>query len=304
MLTQEYDCPLSLQDQKEEEALAPSSPPSHWYQTWCRFKSSRVGPYGLFLLMLLLLFTGIGPAFSGYSYEETHLSFNNQPPSWQFWFGSDDLGRDIFTRVWYGARISLFVGFMAALVDLGIGLVWGGVAGLAGGKVDEILMRIADILYALPYLLIVIIFIVLLGSGLASIILAITLIGWITMARIVRGQILLLKEMEYVSAARALGASSARILFKHLLPNASGSVLVTLTLSVPSAIFSESFLSFLGLGIQAPMASWGTMASEGLPALPYYPWRLFFPALFISLTIFAFHLMGEGLKVAFSQSDR
>jgi oligopeptide transport system permease protein len=297
--------PFSLIDfpLQEDSLIPPIHSQTYHYSFWSRFKKSRLGPLGLFLLTLLTIITLIGPYLSGYSYEENHLALSNQPPSKEFWFGSDDLGRDIFTRVWYGARISLFVGLMAALVDLGIGIIWGGIAGLAGGRTDEILMRIADILYALPYLLVVIILIVVLGSGLTSIILAITLIGWITMARIVRGQILLLKEMEYVLAARALGASFARILFKHLLPNASGPILITLTLSIPSAIFAEAFLSFLGLGIQAPIASWGTMANEGLPALSYYPWRLFFPAFFISLTIFAFHMIGEGLKEAFSKSE-
>lgn len=160
-------------------------------------------------------------------------------------------------------------------------------------------MRFADVLYSLPYLLVVIILTVALGSGMASLLAAITLTGWITMARIVRGQMLLLKEMDYISAAKAMGASPARLLFKHLLPNASGPILITLTLTIPSAIFAEAFLSFLGLGIQAPMSSWGTMANEGLPALQFYPWRLLFPSLFICWTMLAFHLIGEGLKAAF-----
>lgn len=273
-------------------------------EAWQRFKQNKAGLLGLYLLGLITLCTAIGPFISGYSYEETHLAMHNQPPSWQFWFGSDDLGRDIFTRVWYGARLSLFVGLAAAFIDLFIGMLWGGIAGLAGGRLDEVLMRTADILAALPYLLVVILIVFVAGSNLASLILAITLIKWITMARIVRGQILLLKEMDYVHASRALGAGFWHILFKHLLPNASGPILVTLTLTIPSAIFTESFLSFLGLGVQAPLASWGTMANEGLPALPYYPWRLLFPACLISLTMFAFHLIGEGLKKALIPSMR
>lgn len=271
---------------------------------WYRFKHNQTGLCGLCLLGIIMIGSLIGPLISGYSYEETHLALHNQPPSWQFWFGSDDLGRDIFTRVWVGARLSLFVGLTAACIDLCIGMLWGGIAGLAGGFIDEMLMRFVDILSALPYLLLVILIVFVLGSNLATLILAITLIKWITMARIVRGQILLLKEMDYVLASRASGAGFWHILFKHLLPNASGPILVTLTLTIPSAIFTEAFLSFLGLGIQAPLASWGTMANEGLPALPYYPWRLLFPASFISLTMFAFHLIGEGLKSTLIPSTR
>jgi len=160
------------------------------------------------------------------------------------------------------------------------------------------MMRIADVLYGLPYLLTVIMLMVVMGSGLVPIIVALTIIGWITMARIVRGQILQLKRLEYVQAAIALGASPRRILLKHLIPNAIAPILVTMTLTVPSAIFVEAFLSFLGLGVQAPVASWGTMAADGLPAMRYYPWRLFFPATFISLAMFAFNLVGDGLRDA------
>lgn len=257
------------------------------------------GKFGIYLLLALILLTLAAPHFVPYSYDEIHLTSKNQPPSLQFWFGTDELGRDLFIRTWYGARISLFIGLTAAAIDLLIGIVWGGIAGLVGGRLDEMMMRFADVLYSLPYLLVAILLVVLLGSGLLSMVIAITLTGWITMARMVRGQVLLLKEMEYVLAARALGARLPRILFKHIIPNAYAPICVTLTLTIPSAIFSEAFLSFLGLGIQAPMASWGTMAHEGISALQYYPWRLFFPAFFLSLTILAFHMIGEGLKDAF-----
>lgn len=280
-----------------------SSSPSTHSLIWRRFWSNPLGKAGIILLLPILIFIFIGPSLSGYSYDALHLTHKNEPPSNQFWFGTDDLGRDMFTRIWYGARISLTVGLLAAFIDLCIGLIWGGISGLIGGRIDEVLMRCADILYSLPYLLIVILLTVILGSGLSSLLIAITLTGWITMARIVRGQILLLKEMDYIMAAKALGASFTRLLFIHLLPNAVGPILITLTLTIPSAIFSEAFLSFLGLGIQAPQASWGTMANEGLPALQFYPWRLFFPAFFITQTLLAFHLIGEGLKFAFAQGE-
>lgn len=288
---------------KQSDNVLTSSHSINW-PTWHRFWYYPLGKAGLLLLLPILIFIVIGPSLTGYSYETIHLAHKNEPPSALFWFGTDDLGRDIFTRIWYGARISLSVGLLASLIDLGIGLIWGGISGLSGGRIDEFMMRCTDIIYSLPYLLIVILITFILGSGLFSLLVAITLTGWITMARIVRGQILLLKEMDYIMAAKALGASYARLLFIHLLPNSIGPILITLTLTVPAAIFSEAFLSFLGLGVQAPQASWGTMANEGLPALQFYPWRLFFPAFFITQTMLAFHLIGEGLRFAFNQGER
>lgn len=268
---------------------------------WNKFKKHPIPMIGLIFLFFLMVFAAIAPHLSGYTYFETHLELKNQPPSAQFWFGTDDLGRDLFTRVAYGARISLFVGIIAGLIDCCIGMVWGGIAAYCGGKIDDFMMRIADVLYALPYLLMVTLLMVIMGSGLITIIIAMTVTGWITMARIVRGQILQLKKQEYVLAAVAMGASRTRILFRHLLPNAFGPIIVTLTLTIPAAIFVEAFLSFLGLGIQAPIASWGTMANEGLSAMKYYPWRLFFPSLFISLTMLSFNLVGDGLREAFGE---
>jgi oligopeptide transport system permease protein len=246
--------------------------------------------------MVMALF---GPLLTPYAYYKTHLPLKNLSPSMDFWFGTDELGRDIFTRIWWGARISLFVGITAAFIDLVLGVIYGSIAGLWGGKVDELLMRFADIVYSIPYLLVVILLTVVMGSGLASIIIALTITGWIPMARIVRGQILQLKELDYAYAAYALGASKWRILFRHLLPNAMGAIVTTMTFSIPTAIFAEAFLSFLGLGVQAPIASWGTMANDGLSALRYFPWRLFFPAVFISITMLSFNLVGDGIRDAF-----
>lgn len=248
---------------------------------------------GFVIIAYVCLMSLAGPTLAGYTYYETHLEMKNQKPSKDFWFGTDDLGRDVFTRVWYGARISLFVGVSAALIDLLIGIIWGGVAAYFGGIIDELMMRVADMLYSLPYLLVVIVLTVLFGPGLLSIIIAMCVIGWIPMARIVRGQILQLKEREFVLAAKALGLGSRYILIRHLLPNALRPIITTLILTISSAIFVEAFLSFLGLGVQAPIASWGTMAHEGLTALWYYPWRLFFPATFITITILGFNLLAE-----------
>lgn len=269
-----------------------------WQDAWRRIKDNKIALSCLCTLALLCTFSIFVPMISPYTYYDTHLDLKNLGPSTTFWFGTDDLGRDIFTRVWYGSRISLIVGVSAAVIDLVIGVLWGGCAAYFGAKIDEYMMRVADIMYAIPYLLKVILFMVVMGPGLITIVLAMSLTGWINMARIVRGQILQLKEQEFILAAVALGASSARILLKHLIPNAIGPIIVTVTLTIPTAIFTEAFLSFLGLGVQVPVASWGTMANDGLPALKYYPWRLFFPAAFISLTMLAFNLIGDGLRDA------
>lgn len=257
-------------------------------------KNRRKAYFGLLLFVGIALFATLGPYLSGYAYDEINLPMKNLPPSSFHWFGTDDLGRDLFTRVWMGARLSLFVGVSAALIDMAIGVFWGSLAALSSRAVDGFLMRIADILFALPYLLIVILVMVAMGGGLPSILISMTAIGWITMARVARGQMLQLKEKDYVLAAKALGANFWHILWKHLLPNAKGPILATLALTIPQAIFTEAFLSFLGLGVQAPMSSWGTMAHEALPALPYSPWRLFFPAFFIMLTMLSFNLINEG----------
>ncbi|TGV31024.1 ABC transporter permease, partial [Mesorhizobium sp. M00.F.Ca.ET.186.01.1.1] len=233
------------------------------------------------------------------------ILMKNKAPSGTYWFGTDDFGRDVFTRVWYGARISLFVGFMAALIDFFIGVLYGGIAGYMGGRVDNIMMRFVDILYGLPYLLVVILLMVVMGPGLGTIIIALSATGWIGMARTVRGQVLQMKNSEYVLAAKTMGAKPFYIIRKHLLPNTIGIIIVYVTLSVPSAIFGEAFLSFLGLGVQAPMASWGVMANDGLSTiLSGHWWRLFFPAFFISLTMLAFNVLGDGLRDAFDPKAR
>src|ERR1700722_4148170 len=295
-MTEDLFLPLQQDVHLREEIAGPSI--SFWGDVWRRFKLNRVSEAGFCVLILLSLFALFGPLLTPHSYYETHLALKNTPPSKEFWFGTDDLGRDLFARTACGARISLFVGISAAMIDLVLGVLWGGVAALAGGRIDNLLMRIADILYAIPHLLVVIMLMVVMGSGLIPIMIALTITGWIGMARIVRGQLLQLKEQEYILAATALGAGKWRILLKHLIPNAMGPIIVTVTITIPIAIFTEAFLSFLGLGVQAPVASWGTMASDGLPAMRYYPWRLFFPALFISMTMLAFNMVGDGLRDA------
>ena len=272
---------------------------NYWEDSWSRFQKNRLAMFGFFILALLILFALIGPSFSPHTYYETNLPLKNLPPSKLYLFGTDELGRSLFVRLAWGARISLFIGITAALIDMIFGVFFGGIAALLGGKTEEIMMRFSDMLHSLPHLLIVILLTVIMQQGIATIIIAMTLTGWINMARIVRAQILSLKELDFVTAARSMGASQTRILLRHLIPNCFGPIITTMTLTIPQAIFTEAFLSFLGLGVQAPIASWGTMASDGLSALSFYPWRLFFPAAFISLTMLAFNLLGDGLRDAF-----
>ncbi|MDM5226583.1 ABC transporter permease [Cytobacillus sp. NJ13] len=271
---------------------------SFWKDVFIRFRKNKLAVFGLVLLGLLIFMAIFGPYMTPYDYASNDLSNKNQPPSSEHWFGTDDLGRDVFARTWEGARISIFIGVAAAVIDLIIGVLWGGIAGYKGGRTDEGMMRFADILYGVPYLLLVILLMVVLGQGLSTMIIAMSITGWINMSRIVRGQVLSLKSQEYVLAAKTLGANTSRIMGKHLIPNSMGPILVTMTLTIPSAIFTEAFLSFIGLGLTPPIASWGTMANDGLPAMRYYPWRLFFPATFICLTIFAFNVVGDGLRDA------
>jgi oligopeptide transport system permease protein len=267
--------------------------------SWKRLKGNRFAMAGLYLLVVLILCALFLPFLSSYTYYENHLSIKNTPPNAQHLFGTDDLGRSMFARIWWGARISLFVGITAAVIDMCIGVAYGSFAALSGGKVEETMMRLADIFYSLPYLLVVILLTVVLGQGIVTIIIAMTLTGWINMARITRAEALRLKEQDFVLAAMSLGASKGRILLKHIIPNCFGTIITTMTLTIPSAIFTESFLSFLGLGVRAPIASWGMMASDGLGSLVYYPHRLFFPATFICITMLAFNLLGNGLRDAF-----
>jgi oligopeptide transport system permease protein len=270
-----------------------------WQDIRRRLFSNPLAMTGLGIMIVIVLMAIFAPLLSPHDHYTNNLENANRPPSAEYWFGTDDLGRDMFVRTWKGAQVSLFVGVMAALIDLVIGVVYGGIMGYYGGKVDEIMNRIAEILYAIPYLLVVILLLVVMEPSLTTIIVAMSITGWINMAWIVRGQMLQLKSQEYALASRSLGASSMRIIFRHLIPNAMGPILVTLTLTVPHAIFTEAFLSFLGLGVQSPVASWGTMIDDGSGAMAVYPWRVLFPALFLSLTMFAFNVFGDGLRDAF-----
>lgn len=282
-----------------ENSVTQNKSINYWEDSWRRLRRNKSAMIGLYFLIVLVIFSIFGPLFSDRTYYETHLAQKNTLPCFEFFFGTDELGRSLYVRSCWGARISLFIGVTAALIDMIIGVFYGGIAALFGRKVDEVMMRIADMLNSLPHLLIVILLTVIMHQGILSIIIAMTLTGWINMARITRAHVISLKEQEFVTAAKSMGASKTRLLLRHLIPNCFGSIITTVTLTIPHAIFTEAFLSFLGLGVQAPFASWGTMAADGLPAMSFYPWRLFFPAAFISLTMLAFNMLGDGMRDAF-----
>lgn len=295
-LTKDMFQPIE-KDLKQAEAIVRPSL-TYWQDAWMRLKKHKLAMTGLVIIALLIFMAIVGPYMNEFDYRENHLDKTYQAPGSEYWFGSDGLGRDVFTRVWYGARISLTIGIVTAFITFAIGVVYGGISGLLGGKVDEVMMRIVEILWGIPFLLYVILLMLILEPGLQTIFIALGAVYWLRMARIVRGQVLSLKNQEYVLAARALGASNWRILTRHLIPNAMGPIIVEVTLSVPQAIFSEAFLSFLGLGVSVPMASWGVLASEGIGAYRSYPWLITYPALFISLTMLAFNFLGDGLRDA------
>lgn len=271
---------------------------SLWQDAWIRLRGNKVAMFSLGTLIVIILASIFGPMISAFNYYSNDLMNTNKAPSSVHWFGTDNLGRDMWVRTWMGARISLIVGLAAAAIDLIIGIIYGGIMGYFGGRVDNIMNKFSEILYSIPYLLVVILLLVVFEPGLGTIIVALTVTGWITMSWIVRGEIMQLKSRDFVLAARSMGAGAGRQLFKHLLPNALGPIIVTVTLSVPSAIFSEAFLSFLGLGVQAPVASLGSMINDALTGWNLYPWRMWFPAALICLTMLAFNLLGDGLRDA------
>ncbi len=251
---------------------------------------------GVCILSVLILMAIVGPLLSPYSYEQTDLPGKNLTPSFAHIFGTDELGRDMWTRVCVGLRISLEIGLIAAFVDLCLGVTWGMIAALCGGTTDQVMMRIAEMIFCLPYLLFVILITVIMGPGFAPIIAAMVIIGWIQMSRITRSLVIGIKQTEYFRAARSLGVGTFGLILRHILPNISGPVTCIVMLSIPQAIFAEAFLSFLGIGIQPPLASLGSLVSDALGAMRFYPWRLFFPSVMITLTIFAFNLLGDGLR--------
>jgi len=269
---------------------------SYWFDVWQRFKKNKLAMVGLVFIGLIALVAIFGPMLSPYTYDGMDRTAGNQWPSARHWFGTDKFGRDIFVRILYGARISLTVGVCAAAISLIIGIVYGAVSGYFGGRVDMVMMRIVDILIGLPSLLYIVLIMLVLGANLFSVILAICISSWIGTARIVRGQVLTIKTSEYVMAAKLAGAGNRWILFTHLLPNSMGPIIVSTAFLVPGAIFNEAFLSFLGIGISVPMASWGTLANEAISQMSSRPYQLWFPVAAICLTMFSLNFIGDGLR--------
>lgn len=282
--------------EKNSEALAPHQ--GYWKSAWLRFKANKGALVGLVLISLVILVSFIGPLFSHFDYQTQNLSITNQDNISGHFFGTDELGRDIWARTWYGAKVSLLIAFLAAFFDVVIGVTYGGISGYFGGRVDDIMQRFLEILYSIPNLVVIILLMMYFTPGIIPIAIALSFTGWVPMARVVRAQILKLKSQEYVLAARTMGASHARILYKHLIPNVMGPIIIAITFTIPSAIFFEAFLSFIGLGLRPPAASLGILVSDGYKYLQLFPHELFWPALVLSIIMLSFNLIGDGLRDA------
>jgi oligopeptide transport system permease protein len=279
---------------------------SLWVDAWEKLKRNRAAVVGGCIIAVMAVLVVVAPWFARYAYDFADFANTSIGPSWStgHLFGTDTIGRDIFVRTLYGGRISLMVGIVATTVSLVIGVTYGAVAGYFGGRVDNVMMRIVDILYALPFMFFVILLMVFFGRSIFLIFIAIGAINWLDMARIVRGQTLSLKHREFVEAAQAQGVSAFAIIRRHIVPNLLGIVAVYVTLTIPQVILVESFLSFLGLGVQEPMTSWGALVNEGSRELESAPWMLIFPAAFLATTLFCFNFLGDGMRDALDPKDR
>ena len=271
---------------------------SLWSDAFYRLRRNRAAIFGGIILLMLMILAVLAPLIAPYSYSYQDLNLGASPPSAEHWLGTDILGRDLLSRILYGARISLLVGFVATGVALIIGVSWGIVAGYLGGRVDSIMMRIVDVLYGLPFIIFIILLMVIFGRNLWLLFGAIGAVEWLTMARIVRGQVIGLKNQEFVMAAKAMGVSNFSMFRRHLLPNILGPIAVYATLTIPQVMLLEGFLSFLGLGIQPPMSSWGTLIKDGVESMEEYSWLLIYPGITFTITLFALNFFGDGLRDA------
>jgi oligopeptide transport system permease protein len=269
-----------------------------WSDAIYRLTRNKAAMFGAFILIILIASAALAPWIAPYSYSFQNLELGASPPSSKHFLGTDVLGRDLLSRILYGARISLLVGFVATGVALIIGVSWGIIAGYAGGRVDSIMMRIVDVLYGLPFIIFIILLMVIFGRNLWLLFGAIGAVEWLTMARIVRGQVMGLKNQEFVMAARAMGVSNFSMFRKHLLPNILGPIAVYATLTIPQVMLLEGFLSFLGLGIQPPMSSWGTLIKDGVESMEEHSWLLIYPGVTFTITLFALNFFGDGLRDA------
>jgi oligopeptide transport system permease protein len=324
--------PAHIDSSKGEEIEKPSL--SFWQDAWLRVRKNKGAIVSMVLLVLLIILAFVGPHINHYGFNNQDLSKSNLPPRIQglekigifdgtstlagqkvnlyeqkgikdyYWFGTDSLGRDLFTRVWKGTQISLYIAFLAAIINMVIGVAYGAISGYYGGKVDNIMQRIIEVLSGIPDLIVVILMILILQPGILSITLALTITGWVGMARVVRGQMLKLKSQEYVLAAKTLGEKNGKIIFKHLIPNMASVIIINTMFIIPNAIFFESFLSFIGLGLQAPTASLGTLIEDGYKTLRFLPYQMMFPGAILSLIMIAFNLLADGLRDALDPKMR
>ena len=271
---------------------------SLWSDAFRRLIKNKAAVGGAIVLLILFILAALAPWIAPYPYAYQNLDLGASPPSAEHLLGTDILGRDLYSRILYGARISLLVGFVATTVALFIGVTWGLIAGYFGGKIDTVMMRIVDVLYGIPFIIFIILLMVVFGRNLWLLFIAIGAVEWLTMARIVRGQVLSLKNQEFILAAQAMGVSNFSMFKRHLLPNILGPIAVYATLTIPQVMLLESFLSFLGLGIQPPMSSWGTLIKDGVESMEEYSWLLIYPGLTFTITLFALNFFGDGLRDA------
>jgi oligopeptide transport system permease protein len=287
------------------DQLAPKPPfepveqgSSLWYDAWLRLRKNKMAMGGGIVVIFLIVVSFLAPLIAPYSYEAQDLNLYAVGPRAHHWFGTDTLGRDIFSRLLYGGRVSMEVGLAATAVSLVIGVLYGAIAGYIGGRLDNAMMRFVDIMYSMPFIIFVILLMVLFGRNFYLLFVAIGAVEWLTMARIVRGQVAALKHQEFIEAVRALGLRKRRIILRHIIPNTLGPVVVYATLTVPSVMLLEATLSFLGLGVQPPMSSWGLMINEGAQYIEEAPWLLIFPGAALALTLFSLNFLGDGLRDA------
>ena len=289
--------PLDPSTLHAEEIACPET--TYFKDVWRTFRKNKTALVSFCVLMLLVVMVLVGPYMNEYNYYSNDYSAINQPPNAQHWFGTDSLGRDLWTRVWVGGRVSLLIAILATIIPYAIGMTVGGISGYIGGRFDMIMMRVIDVLMGIPGMIYNILLIVVMGSGnISTLIIAFTITGWLGSARSTRGMVLQLKAREFIMASETLGASKARLIFGHLIPNTLGISVVGMTMSIPGIIFAEAFLSFIGLGIAPPNPSWGQLIKEASEVFKQYPYRFIIPCIFVSLTMLCFNLMGDGLRDA------
>lgn len=284
-------------DENELEAISRPNI-GYWQDAWRRLKKNKVAMVSLIILVIVIIMCIIGPFISPYNFKEQDYAALDMMPFGKHWFGTDNLGRDLFVRVWMGGRVSLYIGFVGTLIELVFGCLYGGIAGYFGGAVDMIMMRFIEVIASVPYLLVVILLLLVLPKGVNTLIIALCITGWVGIARLIRGQVMQIKSLDYVLAAKALGAKPMRIILKHELPNTIGLILVYMSMDIPAFIFDEAFLSFLGLGVQPPKTSWGALIFSGQGVMTNHPHELIIPTVILAITMLAFNLLGDGLRDA------